>query len=93
MVYEDSQMKTKSSSATKLDVFTAGLTGMFAGAAGVTLLVLSDKDIRKKVFEHAHTAKEFLTQWSLSKIQEADVQIKEAAVEDATEGAQKDILN
>jgi hypothetical protein len=77
MVYEESQMEEKSSAA-KLDILAAGITGMLAGATGVTLLALSDKDIRKKVFKHANTAKEFLIQWSFNTVHEPVAPINDA---------------
>lgn len=54
----------------RLGLLVAGMAGIVAGAAGVTALALSDKDIRKKVGKRAHEAKESLQQWSTTKLHE-----------------------
>ena len=91
MLYEESQMKEKSSAA-RMDILSAGITGMLAGAAGITLLALSDKDIRKKVLEHAHTAKELFIQWSSTKLHEPKEQTEET-IEESIEVKGRDMHN
>ncbi len=53
-------------------VLAAGVAGILAGAAGVTVLALSDKDIRKRVRKKAQELKSTLQDWSTEKLQMAD---------------------
>ena len=41
-------------------IFTVGLAGILAGAAGVTALVLSDKILRKRIVEKTKSMKSLL---------------------------------
>lgn len=69
----DTELQEKEqSSASKIDILVAGLTGFLAGAAGITILALSDKDIRKKAFERAKEAETLLKEWHLNKLQTSD---------------------
>ena len=55
-------------------VFVAGFAGILAGAAGVTALALSDREIRKKVSKKAQELKSTLQEWSAEKLQIIDIQ-------------------
>lgn len=82
MLYANIQKKEHSSHITKHDILAAGITGIIAGAAGMTLLALSDKDIRKKVFERAEQAKALLQDWSFMKLDEPELDDKAESLEE-----------
>lgn len=64
-----------------------GVAGVIAGAAGVTALALSDKDIRKKVGKKAKEAKVSLQKWSSEKLHVLDEQEEtvEKSVKESTD--------
>lgn len=51
------------------NVLVAGVAGILAGAAGVTALALSDKNIRKQVGKKANEMRASLQDWSQEKLQ------------------------
>lgn len=55
-------------------IFTAGLAGILAGAAGVTALILSDKILRKRIVEKTKSMKNYLMEWSSEKLHTVDQQ-------------------
>jgi hypothetical protein len=46
----------------------AGLAGVIAGAAGVTILALADRDIRKRVVIRTKEARTSLQKWSADRL-------------------------
>ena len=54
------------------NVLMTGIAGILAGAAGVTALALSDKDIRKQVGKRANEIRASLQDWSTEKLQMLD---------------------
>ena len=50
----------------------AGIAGAIVGAAGISLFLLSDKEIRKKVLKKAHQWKITLEEWSNEKLGNID---------------------
>jgi hypothetical protein len=60
----------------------AGLAGAVAGAAGVTIIALTDKDIRKRVVKRTKDAKSSLEKWSADKLQEVQKGSVESALPD-----------
>jgi gas vesicle protein len=55
-----------------MDLWMAGIAGILAGAASVTALILSDKDIRKKVGKRAQEIRVSLQDWSTEKLHMVD---------------------
>lgn len=52
----------------RLNLFAVGLAGIITGAAGVTMLALTDPAIRKKVRQRAKEVQHALQKWSAEKI-------------------------
>ncbi|HSW97064.1 MAG TPA: YtxH domain-containing protein [Candidatus Saccharimonadales bacterium] len=50
------------------DVVMAGLAGILAGAASITAIALTDREIRKKVGKKANHLKSSLQDWSVDKL-------------------------
>lgn len=75
-----------------VNVVMAGVAGLLAGAAGVTALALSDKDIRRKVGKKAKELRATLQDWSTEKLQMVDHQKieKEATVERIVDNTKED---
>jgi hypothetical protein len=70
METQNDQLKQNQS----VSVLMAGVAGLIAGAAGVTALALSDKEIRRKVGKKAKELRTTLQDWSADKLQMADHQ-------------------
>jgi ATP-dependent protease HslVU (ClpYQ) peptidase subunit len=62
--------KTNTNHKNTINPVMAGLAGVVAGAAGVTMLALTDKDIRKKVAKRTKEATSSLQKWSSDKLHE-----------------------
>lgn len=56
-----------------INPLVAGMAGIVVGAASVSILLLSDREIRKKVLKRAHELKINLQEWSNDKIGNFDI--------------------
>lgn len=71
----------------------AGLAGVIAGAAGVTILALTDKDIRKKVIKRTKEAKASMQKWSADKLQEVQDESNKESIEDSLQMQEEKVSN
>ena len=68
-----------------LNPATIGLAGVIAGAVGVTLLALSDDEIRRRVNKRAHETKTNLHKWGIAKLHEHRKMITKESIKDDLE--------
>ena len=91
MMQMDTQEK-QTRNGQSVHVVMAGFAGLLAGAAGVTALALSDRDIRRKVGKRAKELRTTLQDWSTQKLQVIDHQKndKEEMVERVVDNTKED---
>ncbi|HSX09175.1 MAG TPA: hypothetical protein VLF93_03415 [Candidatus Saccharimonadales bacterium] len=77
--------KKEEKNTSDLNPAAIGLAGVIAGAVGVTLLALSDEEIRERVNKRAHEAKDNLKKWGTAKIHEHRKMMTKELVEDDLE--------
>jgi hypothetical protein len=72
---------------------TAGVLGLLIGAAGTTALLLSDKELRKKMLQKLQKVKTRVEEWSNQTLEEVNESTQEAKKQLEEKVAEKNTQN